>query len=85
MLDGPIGLATEIVESSMRGGKALRYTISGAIFLAGTAMIFVVLGEAELTDKNFAEIVSVSLGVVAAILAFGVISYTQSLREKCII
>ena len=78
MLDGPIGLATEIVESSMKGGKALRYTISGAIFLAGIAMIFVVLGEAELTDKNFAEIVSVSLGVIAAILAFGVISYTQS-------
>ena len=34
----------------MKGGKALRSTVSGEIFLVGIAMIFVVLGEAELTD-----------------------------------
>tara|TARA_R110002050_G_C8779767_1_gene501154 strand:- start:149 stop:874 length:726 start_codon:yes stop_codon:yes gene_type:complete len=82
MFDGPIGLATEIVESWMKGGKALRYTIAGAIFLVGAAMFFVVLGEAQLTDKKFAEIVSASLGVVAAILGFGVISYQRALEAS---
>lgn len=82
MLDGPLGLATEIIESWMKGGRALRYTISGSLLLIAAAMLFVILGEAEITDKKFAEIVSVSLGAAAAILTFGIISYQRALESS---
>lgn len=80
MLDGPIGLASELIESWINGGKALRLTISGAILLVAIAMVFIYLGETELTEKKFAEITAVSLGVVAAILTLGIISYQRALQ-----
>jgi hypothetical protein len=81
MFDGPIGLASELMESWMNGGKALRFTLSGAIMLVAVAMMFLYLGEAELTEKKFAEITAISLGVVASILTLGVISYQRALQS----
>jgi NADH:ubiquinone oxidoreductase subunit K len=79
MLEGPIGIASELIESWIRGGRALRYTLGGAIMLVAVAMIFVVLGKAGITDEQFAEIMAATFGVVAAILGLGVISYQRAL------
>lgn len=82
MINEPIGLLSEIVESWMKGGKALRYTISGAIILVGVAFIFVVLGETELTDKKVTEIISASSSALAAILGMGIIAYQRALEAS---
>lgn len=79
MIDGPISIATDLIESWLHGGKSLRYTLGLAIFFVLIAMLLVVIGHVT-NEKQLTEIIAGTLGVISAILAMGVVAYQRVLE-----
>lgn len=81
MLEEPVSIATEIVESWLKGGKALRYTLCAAIILVAIAILVLAYGQFVDLEKQFVEVVAGTFGVISAILTLGVIAYQRALER----
>lgn len=81
MLQEPVSIATDLIESWLKGGRALRLTIGAALTFVGIAIIVIAVGGNFVTDKQQLEVIAGGFGVASAILTFGVIGYQRALER----
>lgn len=76
-----ISIASTLIGSWIKGSRALRFTIGVAITLIGIALAVISLGQLFNLDKQLAEAVTGTLGVISMVLAFGVLGYQQAIEK----
>lgn len=79
MIQESVSIATTLVESWLKGGRALRITIGGAITLVGLVIAVLTVGQFVDAEKQLVEVVAGALGAIAAILTIGVVAYQHAL------
>lgn len=65
-----------------RGDRRVRLAIGAAIASVGAAIITAGLAQPTLFDKRVADVIAAILGAVAALLAFGVITYQNFIEQE---
>ncbi|WP_281716218.1 hypothetical protein [Alteromonas sp. CyTr2] len=81
MIQESLSIATSLAESWLRGGKALRRVIGGAIILVGVAIAVLTAGKIFDPEKQMFEILAGALGAISAILTLGVLAYQNALQR----
>jgi hypothetical protein len=77
-----ISIIRLLYKAWFRGEQRVRWTIAGSILLVAAAIfVFAVVQPAGL-EKKLSDAIAAGLGVVAAILTFGVIAYQNLLEEE---
>jgi hypothetical protein len=77
----PISIATDIIESWLKGSKSLRLVLGLAIASVGIAVITLSLGGLIDLEKQFKDVVAGTFFAISIILTFGVIGYQNALER----